>query len=323
MENLVSIIIPIYKVEKYLKKCIESVRNQTYTNIEIILVDDGSPDNCGKICDEYEKEDNRIKVIHKENGGLSDARNKGIDISKGEYITFIDSDDYVSVEYVKKLYEAIKKNNSLVSQCNIQIVDEEENEIQKIGKKETMLRNGNDMIKSVSYGEWNNTVVWNKMYNKKIFENIRFPKGKIHEDEFTTYKILYNKKSITTIPEYLYYYRQSTQSITGKKFNINRLDILEALRERVKFFEEKHEKELYDLAIQELLGEIRKCHINVKRYLKEEKELEEKLLKEYRENYTKVKKCDNIRLSKRVKIITYNYIPNIYYLIYVIIKRKN
>ena len=110
-KDLISIIVPIYNVEKYIKKCIDSIINQTYTNLEIILVDDGSPDNCGKICDKYKEKDDRIKVIHKKNGGLSDARNAGIDIATGEYITFIDSDDYVAENYIEVLYNLCKEQN--------------------------------------------------------------------------------------------------------------------------------------------------------------------------------------------------------------------
>ena len=130
-EDLITIVIPIYKVEKYLDKCIKSVINQTYKNLEIILVDDGSPDNCPKKCDEYEKKDTRIKVIHKENGGLSDARNAGIDIAKGKYITFIDSDDYVSEDYVEYMYNLLKQNNTKMSTCETQVVNiEKETEME-------------------------------------------------------------------------------------------------------------------------------------------------------------------------------------------------
>ena len=111
MKDLITIVVPVYKVEQYLDKCVNSIINQTYKNLEIILVDDGSPDNCGKMCDEYAKNDNRIVVIHKENGGLSDARNAGIEIAKGKYISFIDSDDYVTEDYVEFLYALISNNN--------------------------------------------------------------------------------------------------------------------------------------------------------------------------------------------------------------------
>ena len=124
-EELISIIVPVYKVEKYLDKCINSIVSQTYKNLEVILVDDGSPDSCGKMCDEWTKKDTRIKVIHKENGGLSDARNFGLDCAKGKYIQFVDSDDYIEKDMIEFLYKNLKENNADISICSNYMVDEE------------------------------------------------------------------------------------------------------------------------------------------------------------------------------------------------------
>ena len=130
-EDLISIVIPVYKVEKYLEKCVESVINQTYKNLEILLVNDGSPDNCPKICDEYAQKDNRIKVIHKENGGLSDARNAGIDVAAGKYIAFVDSDDYVSNDYIEYMYNLIKEYNTQMATCETEVINAEKNKVIK------------------------------------------------------------------------------------------------------------------------------------------------------------------------------------------------
>ena len=147
MENqLISIIVPIYNVEKYLKQCIESIISQTYRNIEIILVDDGSPDNCGKICDEYSQKDKRIIVLHKENGGLSDARNKGIDIAKGDYLTFVDSDDFVNIDYIEKLYNSIKFNNTKLAQCGISKVDENNEIIEKLNYEKNQIKTSHEIL---------------------------------------------------------------------------------------------------------------------------------------------------------------------------------
>ncbi|MBR1540013.1 MAG: glycosyltransferase [Clostridia bacterium] len=124
-EELISIIVPVYKVEKYLDKCINSIVSQTYKNLEVILVDDGSPDSCGKMCDEWTQKDTRIKVIHKENGGLSDARNFGLDCAKGKYIQFVDSDDYIEKDMIEFLYKNLKENNADISICSNYMVDEE------------------------------------------------------------------------------------------------------------------------------------------------------------------------------------------------------
>lgn len=131
-EDLISIIVPVYKVENYLSKCLDSMICQTYKNIEIILVDDGSPDNSGKICDDYAKKDSRIKVIHKENGGLSDARNAGLKIATGKYIGFVDSDDYISVEMYEKLYNQAKKEDADIACCNYYRVKMEKNLIKEL-----------------------------------------------------------------------------------------------------------------------------------------------------------------------------------------------
>ena len=215
--DLISIVVPIYNVENYLNECIESLIKQTYKNIEIILVDDGSSDNCSNICEEYAKKDTRIKVIHKEHGGPSEARNYGIDIATGTYMVFVDSDDYVDVKYVEMLYNAIKTNNTKVSQCNFWKINDKGEFIEKVGYLDNQIKNGKDMIMDLYNGySIVNIVAWNKMYAIELFDNLRYPVGKIHEDEYITYKIFYNTDKIAVINEYLYNYRQNENSITGR-----------------------------------------------------------------------------------------------------------
>ena len=250
MEELVSIVIPIYNVEQYLEECIKSVIMQTYTTLQIILVDDGSTDNSGEIADNFVKEDKRIQVIHKKNGGLSDARNYGIELATGKYITFIDSDDYVENTYIEKLYNAIKKNNTKVSQCNISKVNNQNEVIEEIGYNVNEVKNTKKMLKEIYSQHWiENTVVWNKMYLTELFKDIRYPIGKIHEDEFITYKILYNVKEIALVNEHLYNYRENVNSITRRKFTLSKLDILEAFEERLEFFKKNNEQQLHELTL--------------------------------------------------------------------------
>ena len=262
-QKLVSIIIPIYKVEQYLVDCIQSVCNQTYKNIEIILVNDGSPDNCGKICDDYAKKDKRISVIHKENGGLSDARNNGINIARGDYITFIDSDDYVETTFIEELYNAIEKNNSDISICNINVVDENGNKIGKLGFKDNIIVDGKQIVKGICEQKniVESIVAWNKMYSSKILKKYKYPVGKIHEDEFLTYKILYQAESVAIINKYLYNYRKNNQSIVGKKFNQQRLDLLEALSERLGFYKNNKEDYLYLMTLKIYLNQLIEYYI--------------------------------------------------------------
>ena len=236
----ISIVVPVYKVEKYLSKCIDSLINQTYADLEIILVDDGSPDNSGHICDEYAKKDKRIKVIHKENGGLSDARNKGIEIARGEYITFIDSDDYVSLKYCEILYNTIQKHHADIAVSNYLKFNENE-EV----KEQTI--NGEIVMTSIQALEHLYTkneavamrTAWGKLYKKTLFSSIRYPKGKINEDEFVIHHLYDKAKKVVFVKNPLYYYLQRTSSIMGGEFTEKRLDGLEALEERIEFFEKK------------------------------------------------------------------------------------
>lgn len=220
----VSIIIPIYKVEKYLKKCIDSILNQTYSNIEVILVDDGSPDNCGKICDEYKKLDDRIIVIHKENGGLSDARNKGLKIATGEFISFIDSDDYIANDFIEYLLNITTSNDADMG--IILPYKFKEGSIPNIKNKSEKIRiyNAYDALKTMLYQKEFDNAAWGKLYSKKIVENIEFPVGKLYEDIGTTYKYILNSKKIVYSNQYKYYYLQRGDSIMGSPFKPKEMD---------------------------------------------------------------------------------------------------
>ena len=237
-ENLVSIIIPVYNVEDYLKRCVDSIIGQTYKNIEIILIDDGSTDKSGNICDDYLKADKRIKVIHKKNGGLSDARNFGLNISQGDYVCFVDSDDFVSELYVEKLLENSLRTGADVCACNFYYIDEFNKKWIKAEKQEKIYKS-DEAIKDIFTVKQNTEVmVWNKIYKKELFDknDIKFPVGKIHEDNFTTYKIYDKANYVSLINDKLYYYYQRSDSIMGKAFNKKRFDILIALKEIKKYF---------------------------------------------------------------------------------------
>ena len=317
MENqLISIIVPIYNVEKYLKKCIESIINQTYKNIEIILVDDGSPDNCGIICDEYSQKDKRIIVIHKENGGLSDARNKGIDIAKGDYLTFIDSDDFVNIDYIEKLYNSIKLNNTKLAQCGISKVNENNEIIEKLNYDENYIKTSHEILNEL-YGKHliENVVVWNKMYAKELFKNIRFAVGKIHEDEFTTYKLIYYSKNVAIVSDSLYNYRQNNASIMGRKFNIKRLNLLEALEQRIQFFWDKNEKDLYEKSVKVYLEQLRMYYIKTKKYIRNSKEIQQDIKRKYKIEYKKFMKVKEKTFKQMLKGKIFYFCPDLYYII--------
>ena len=206
MNNKISIIIPIYNVEKYLKRCLDSVVNQTYKYIEIILVNDGSPDNCGKICDEYAKIDSRIKVIHKENGGLSSARNAALDIVSGEYIMFVDSDDWIFENSLEQLNEYINMDYDIINFKFSFVKEKTENIIEFNGRTENSYEcDLLSYIDKLFSGELD-FFIWNKLYKRDLFDGVRFPKGRNYEDLATIYKLYFKAKIIIVTDFALYYY---------------------------------------------------------------------------------------------------------------------
>lgn len=242
MNDLVSVIVAIYKVERFIRKAINSILGQTYKNIEIILVDDGSPDDCPAICDEYKTMDKRIKVIHKENGGLSDARNAGIDIATGKYIAFLDADDILNENYIKVLHDLCETYDCDIAQCDFLMINEESTLLKPqqnmmvdvFDAKETM-KNFCKEANIIKY--W---VAWNKLYRKELFDNIRYPLGRFHEDMFTSHKLLWKSRKTAVTNLYLYYYLQRNDSITGGKTNIQGyIDKIEAIKEEMEFFKDK------------------------------------------------------------------------------------
>ncbi len=227
----ISVIIPVYKVEKYLDRCIESVVNQTYTNLEIILVDDGSPDRSGEICDAWAHRDKRIRVIHQKNGGLSAARNAGLDIACGDYIGFVDSDDYIHQDMYLSMYQKAISCRSDIVVCGFERVDEKGNSISGAG----FSPNSESQFSTISTRIM--CVVWNKLYRGELFDCLRFPVGKVYEDVFVMPRLLQTSRNTNVIRESLYFYRQSADSITRSGNTVKKFDLCEAYYEAVVFYE--------------------------------------------------------------------------------------
>ena len=236
--DLISVIIPVYNVEEFLERCIKSIIEQTYKNLEIILVNDGSTDSSGKMCDIYEKKDKRIKVIHKKNGGLSDARNVAIDICKGKYITFVDSDDFVFKKYIENLYTSLKENDADISTCSYIEFSSEVKHIET--KPANIVYNNILALENMLYQKNVTTSAWAKLYKKTLFKNIRYPKGKICEDLDTTYKLFSKSKKIVITNKKDYFYFQRPNSIINSKFKLARLDALDFAIEETKFIKIKY-----------------------------------------------------------------------------------
>lgn len=217
---LVSIVVPIYNVEIYLTKCIDSIINQTYQNLEIILVNDGSTDKCFDICEEYKDTDERIKVINKENGGLSEARNYGIDIAKGEWITFVDSDDYVHPEMIESMVSLAKSKNGDIIICgHFKVFEDNLQEIRNDGNITSY--DGQEALGKILEDREINSFAWDKIYKRNLFENLRYPKGRIFEDTAFTYKLFEKAHKVVSINKAYYYYVMRETSLSNTK-NIKR-----------------------------------------------------------------------------------------------------
>ncbi len=222
----VSIIVPIYKVEKEMDRCIKSILNQTYSNLEIILVNDGSPDKCPEMCNDYAEIDRRIKVIHKRNGGLSDARNEGLKIATGDYISFIDSDDWVADVFIECLLGSLIETNSDIAICNYYLVNEKGQKFKHKMVKEIEVLNHEEGISTLFAQQKFGCMVCTKLYKKNLFNNLEFPKGKLYEDIAISLPIFDRAKQSVLINKELYYYFQHENSIVNSGFNIHKLDML-------------------------------------------------------------------------------------------------
>ena len=239
MEELVSVIVPVYNVENHIKKCIDSIISQTYKNLEIILVDDGSTDKSGRICDEYAEINKRIKVIHKENGGLSDARNAGINIAKGTYITLVDSDDYIDKEYVEILYNTIIKENADIAITSHKVIYENKTTIEKATGEKTVL-DPKAVLKRILYDDGIDLSACAKLYKTELFKNIKYPKGRLFEDAATTYKLIDSCDIIAINSKSTYNYIIREDSITNEKFSMKKMDLIKSTEEMSNYIKQKY-----------------------------------------------------------------------------------
>lgn len=235
MDELISVIVPIYKVEQYLDKAVQSVLNQTYPHFELILVDDGSPDSCPQKCDEWAKKDKRIKVLHQPNGGLSDARNAGTAIASGEYVIYLDSDDYFAPTLLQTLLTNLKDTGADISSSGATLVYEDKPE-PELKKTEKQVFEGYDVFDTLYSAKIAYPMTATaKLYKAELLSGLQFVKGKHHEDEFFIHHVLARAKKLVHEPTGLYYYLQREASIMGQKFNPKRLDAVEAKKQRLEF----------------------------------------------------------------------------------------
>lgn len=226
---LISVIVPVYNVEKYIRQCVDSILMQTYENLEIILVDDESPDNCPQICEEYAKTDSRVRVIHKKNGGLSDARNAALDIAQGEFVGFVDSDDWIESDMFEYLMNGLVNYQADISCC--EVINVYKYRMQYKNIKNDIVYSSKETLQQMFSDQMENYAC-NKLYKKELWDNIRYPVGKNFEDILTIYKIVEKAEKIAVLKEGKYYYRRREDSISGNRDFKNRLHIYTAIIER-------------------------------------------------------------------------------------------
>ena len=253
----ISVIVPVYKVEKYLEKCVDSILAQTFADFELILIDDGSPDNCGKMCDEYALKDKRVKVVHKENGGLSDARNKGIEIAKGEYLSFIDSDDYIAPNFLEKLYTLAKNFGADISICDFLVIEEDKDATFIDLDKDVIMDKDSALLKMIFNREFS-VNAWNKLYKRELFDDIKYPKGKLYEDLAVIYKLIDRTKKTVYTPSKLYAYVQRKSSIMGQTGYKMKKDKVEIVSEMTEYFRNYLDKRIFAGIFNYLINDVYK-----------------------------------------------------------------
>lgn len=239
MDKLISVVIPIYNVEKLIARCVDSVINQTYKNLEIILVDDGSPDACPEICDDYAKKDARVRVIHKQNGGLSSARNAGIAAATGEYITFIDSDDFVNPDYVQTLYTSICEDETSLAISSHRAVYDNGTVIDRSNNRRCTL-SSQDALKCVLYDDGIDVSAWAKLYKLELFSDIKYPEGRLYEDAATTYKLIDKAGKVSLDSKVIYNYMIRSTSIAAGAFSPKKMDLITSTREMCDYIKNKY-----------------------------------------------------------------------------------
>jgi glycosyltransferase involved in cell wall biosynthesis len=302
MRNVeVSIIVPVYKVEKYIHRCIDSILAQKFSDFELILVDDGSPDKCPDICDEYAKRDSRIKVIHKENGGLSEARNRALDIAKGEYISFVDSDDYISENMINKVLEQMKYNNCDIGFCDyVKVIKG------KLVKEKSTINAGiftKEEALQLIIGDIISSHSWRHIYIHKLWNNVRFPVGRRFEDLATIYLTFCKANKIIHIKEDLYYYTIRDSSITYTQIDTNAVHIYYGFKERYEFCKNNYPQFL-DIALSLVVKHALSLYNS--KLLGLNAKIDEKLVKEIyillKNNLVNIIKSDRICLADKFKI---------------------
>jgi glycosyltransferase involved in cell wall biosynthesis len=314
---LISVIVPVYRVEAYLQTCVDSILGQTYPNLEILLVDDGSPDRCGQICESYAAADTRVRVIHQENGGVSKARNTGLDVCSGAYLCFIDSDDFIDRHYIEVLYSLCAENGADMSMCRMVRTIDGTVPVPNL-RGPVRLYSGREMsVRLHSDATGNYAVICNKLFRRKLFESLRFPSGRRYEDEYVVHQYFWASENVAITQAALYVYRQREDSFTGSAFTSARLDALSALEERLRFYAELEDPELEARANAVYCYLMRRCLPELRK-LEKPAHLSAQLKKKLRRSFWRLCLSKDLPAKKKASIVLHMISPAAYRLAHTI-----
>ena len=305
---LISVIVPVFKVEKYLPRCLDSILSQTFTDFELLLVDDGSPDSCPEICDEYARRDRRISVIHKENGGLSSARNAALDRATGKYVSFVDSDDYITADALQTLYSALTETDSDIAVGNMMSVDESGyiSEFYIPADGRTLLE-GDEILSTL-----NQPCACNRLYKSEIFRSLRFPEGRLYEDVFIYHRILAQTKRMVLTGKTDYYYLIRSDSIMHSEYDIRFTDIVFAVKERYEWLDSIGQKELANEARMFVYSRVAAAYANLDAAIPENRKKLHEIRDIYISCYRVLMNDRSIGIKQRIRLFLLRYLPHIH-----------
>lgn len=310
-EDLISVIIPIYNVEKYLSECISSVLEQTYKNLEIILIDDGSTDNSLDVCKSFAEKDKRIRVIHQQNQGIAQVRNLGVAQAKGELLFWVDSDDYICNEMIERLYDNLIKYDADMSICDYTQGEKRDYNFISTKTPEIMTfdsKKGLELIYKSNHYSFIMAASWAKLIKKSLYNGLQYPKNKVFEDIYMSHHLINNCKKIVFTDEVMYYYYQWPESILGKKLYIEKLDYLGAFEERIHFFDKLGFKELSEKARIQYLHSLIWEYSRAKDILKN-KPMVKHIKKEYRKYYSFGTQNEDVKNETKMYMLRFYLSP--------------
>lgn len=308
----VSVIVPIYNVEEYVRECIESILNQTFKDFELLLINDGSTDDSPKICKYYEKLDPRVKVINKVNGGLSDARNAGIDVAKGKYLTFIDGDDFIAKDTLETMYNSINKTDIKIAVCNmIRYYEDGETEYFYRPSKDNILLKEDDRFKTLAQPS-----VCNKMFKTELFKDIRFPYKKYYEDTFVYHELVMQTNSVVLTGKDSYYYRCRRGSILDGGYSKKYFDFIEAVYLRATFLDRNNVHEYADEAYLHLYSSLVNAYKNLSNREDNLNELFNVAQDRYNKSFKRIMKDKHFSINQKLRFVLLRYSPKLHCKIY-------